>query len=38
MGEKRYEKQIRAQLGGQLRAGLIDQAAYEQLLNEALSE
>jgi hypothetical protein len=38
MGERRYEKQIRAQLGGQLRADFIDNETYERLLNEALSE
>ncbi len=35
---KHYEKAVRAQLGGQRSAGLIDDATYEQLLNEALSE
>ena len=35
---KHYEKTVRAQLGGQRSAGLIDDATYEQLLNEALSE
>ena len=35
---KHYEKTVRAQLDGQLRAGLIDDAAYERLLQEALSD
>jgi hypothetical protein len=35
---KRYEKMVRAQLDGQRRAGQIDDAAYELLLQEALSE
>ena len=35
---KKYERMVRAQLDGQLTAGSIDQAAYEKLLNEALSD
>jgi hypothetical protein len=35
---KHYERMVRAKLDGQRIAGLIDDAAYEQLLQEALSE
>jgi hypothetical protein len=35
---KHYEQTVRAQLGGARSAGRIDDATYERLLNEALSE
>jgi hypothetical protein len=36
--EDRNEKMVHATLDGQLAAGLIDNATYERLLNEALPE